>query len=110
MEQLIECWTRQEGKAEPEQGIEIQDEAIAGRGAGARQEGEAATNGEELDADTVRQPGPAGKEIRPEDDGLERHGEGEEQENNIIIVGEEEREDAAIQDEHLEQEDSGYVL
>lgn len=107
MEQLIECWTRQEGKAEPERGIEIQDEAIAGRGAGARQEGEAATNGEELDADTVRQPGPAGKEIRPEDDGLERHGEGEEQENNIIIVGEEEREDAAIQDEHLEQEDSG---
>ncbi|MCI4385180.1 hypothetical protein PGIGA_G00047470 [Pangasianodon gigas] len=122
MEQLIECWARQEEKAEPERGIEIQEEvgqveAVAGGGAGAGQEGDAVANGEAHEADAERQPGPAGEEIRPEDEeGPERHAEEEEQENNVILIREEGRENAAIQDEHnqerlqdghLEQEDSG---
>lgn len=106
MEQLIECWARQEEKAEPERGIEIQEEVDQ--------------DGESHEADAERQLGPAGEEIGPEDgEGPDRHGEAEEQENNVIIIREEGRENAAIQDEHnqeqlqdrhLEQEDTGYVL
>lgn len=108
MEQLIECWARQKDKAE-------QDEAVE-----AGQEGEAVANGEQDAADAERQSVPVVEEIRPEDEeGPERHGEEEEQENNVVIIREEGRENAAdenehheerIEDEHLEQEDSGCVL
>lgn len=116
MEQLIECWARLEEKAE--QKIKIheevdQNEVVAEAG----QEEEAVANG---DADAVRQPGPVGEENRPEnEEGPERHAEGEEQENDVIIIREEGEENAGFQDEHnheqfqdehLEQEDIGYVL
>lgn len=103
MEQLIECWAKQEENAEPERGIEIQDQ-----------------DGEAHEVDAERQLGPAFEEIGPEDEeGPERHREAEEQENNVIIIREEGRVNAAIQDEHnqerlqgghLEQEDTGCVL
>ncbi|XP_060757500.1 F-box/WD repeat-containing protein 9 isoform X2 [Neoarius graeffei] len=103
MEQLIECWAKQEENAEPERGIEIQDQ-----------------DGEAHEVDAERQLGPAFEEIGPEDEeGPERHREAEEQENNVIIIREEGRVNAAIQDEHnqerlqgghLEQEDTGINI
>ncbi|KAK3553265.1 hypothetical protein QTP86_032777 [Hemibagrus guttatus] len=111
MEQLIECWARPEETAQlPEPRIEIQveveDEVV--------QEGEAVPNGEAREADAERQPAPAEEEIRPEDEDPEI--QREEQGDNVMIIREEERENAAMEDElnreqlqerHQEQEDSG---
>lgn len=114
MEQLIECWARQKERAELEPAIEILEEVADNEAvAGAGREGEALANGEVHEADAERQPGPAEEEIGPEiEEGPERHAEGQQQENNVLII----REDGILdeherfQDGHLEQEDIEYAL
>lgn len=114
MERLIECWARQEEKAEPEQEIQEdvnQDQDVAGVG----QEGKVVANGEAHEMGAEGQPVAAEEEIRPDIEDPERHAEEEEQENNIIIIREEaaiqdERNQERVQEEHLEQGDIGYVL
>lgn len=118
MEHLIECWARQE---EPEQGIEIQEEVNQDQAvAGAGQEVEAVENGEAHEVGVDGQPVAAEEEIRPkveegQEEVEERHVAGKEQKKNVIIIGEDRRQEAAIQDErlqdgHLERGDIGYVL
>lgn len=122
MEELIKCWARQKETAETtEPEIEIEEEGdqneVLQEGG---QEEEAAANEEVHEADAERPPGPAEEEIRPgNEEGPKIHGEGEEQGNNVIIIRDEGRENAVIEDEHdherlqdghLEQEGSGLVL
>lgn len=114
MEQMIECWAGQKAPAEPEPGIELQEEAEVVQEEG--EEGDEAANVEAHEAGSDGQPGPAEEELRlGNEENPEIHDddeEEEEQENNIINIREEERENAAVEDEdypdgHMDQEDSG---
>ncbi|XP_060748662.1 F-box/WD repeat-containing protein 9 isoform X2 [Tachysurus vachellii] len=113
MEKLIECWARQKETAEPpEPRIEIQEQVDQDE---VVQQGEAAANGEEREAEAERQPAHVEEEIRPEgEEDPEIQGE-EEQGNNVIIIREEGRENAVVegelnQERLQEQEDSGMDL